>query len=130
MTRLVTVTLQDAPVVAAPDGSVVHVLGRVAGGSMATFSLASGAVARAVAHRTVEELWYVVAGHGRIWRRLAAEEQTTPLAPGTCIALPAGTQFQFRCDGAETLRIVGVTMPPWPGDDEACPVPGPWAPSV
>lgn len=136
MTRLVTIALDDAPVVTAPDGSVVHVLGRVAGGSMATFSLAPGAVAQAVAHRTVEELWYVLAGRGRIWRKLPDQEdgedgeQTTPLVPGLCVGLPAGARFQFRCDGAEVLRIVAVTMPPWPGADEAYPVPGPWAPSV
>jgi mannose-6-phosphate isomerase-like protein (cupin superfamily) len=46
------------------------------------------------------------------------------------ISLPVGTKFQFRCDGVEPLRAVGVSMPPWPGDDEAYPVEGPWAPRV
>ena len=130
MTQLVTVTLAQAPMVAAPDGSVVHVLGQVAGGSMATFTLAPGAVTQAVAHRSVAELWYVLAGQGSLWRKLAEEEQVTPLVPGTCVALPVGTRFQFRCDGAEPLRILGVTMPPWPGADEAYRVPGPWTPRL
>jgi mannose-6-phosphate isomerase-like protein (cupin superfamily) len=28
------------------------------------------------------------------------------------------------------LKAVGVSMPPWPGDDEAYPVEGPWEPKV
>ena len=39
---------------------------------------------------------------------------------------PAGTHFQFRADAAGPLTAVGVTMPPWPGDDEAYEVPGEW----
>ena len=54
----------------APDGSEVRVLCGLSGGGLAVFSLPPEAVSKAVAHRTVEELWYVVCGHGRMWRRL------------------------------------------------------------
>jgi mannose-6-phosphate isomerase-like protein (cupin superfamily) len=43
----------------APDGSEVRILSRTARGSMALFTLPPGAVAKAVMHRTVDELWYV-----------------------------------------------------------------------
>ena len=42
------------------------------------------------------------------------------------VTIPLGTHFQFRAVGVEPLMIVGVTMPPWPGDGEAVVVPGTW----
>jgi mannose-6-phosphate isomerase-like protein (cupin superfamily) len=122
-----TKTLNPAPDVMAPDGSAVRILCRVAGGSMAHFSLPPGAVSKPVAHRTVEEVWFVVSGRGRMWRHLGGREQTVDLAPGVSVTIPVGTRFQFRCDGTEPLAAVGVTMPPWPGMDEAYPVAGAWA---
>jgi mannose-6-phosphate isomerase-like protein (cupin superfamily) len=119
-----------APDVIAPDGSEVRVLCRVARGSMATFSLPAHRVTKAVAHRSVNELWYVAAGRGRIWRQLAGHEEIVELVPGTSLSIPLGTHFQFRCDGDETLVVIGTTMPPWPGADEAYEVDGPWKPSA
>src|SRR5436190_19312132 len=115
----------DADVIA-PDGSEVRVLAALPRGSMALFRLAPGAVAKPVAHRTVEEIWYVIAGEGRIWRQHEDREEIVVLAPGVSITIPAGARFQFRCDAAAPLDIVGVTMPPWPGMDEAYSVEGAW----
>jgi mannose-6-phosphate isomerase-like protein (cupin superfamily) len=115
-----------APDATAPDGSEVRILCGVSRGGLALFSLPPGAVARAVVHRTVEELWYVVAGRGRIWRKLGGCEEIVELEPGLSLNLPAGTYFQFRCDGPEKLTILGATMPPWPGTHEAYPVAGIW----
>jgi mannose-6-phosphate isomerase-like protein (cupin superfamily) len=97
---------------------------------MALFTLAPGTVARAVAHRSVEEIWYFVCGRGRMWRALDGEEQTLDVRPSMSLTLPIGTRFQFRCDGNEPLVIVATTMPPWPGDGEAYEVTGPWPPTV
>ena len=121
--------LADRPDAIAPDGSQVRLLCATARGSLAVFALAPKTVSRAVAHRTVEEIWHVVAGSGRLWRRLGDEEAVTELVPGVSIALPVGTHFQFRCDGEAPLSITAVTMPPWPGDGEAYPVDGKWEPS-
>ena len=121
-----TMQLPGAPDAVAPDGSDVRVLLRLGRGSMAHFELAAGRVSRAVAHRAVEEIWYVLAGHGRMWRRHGERQETVPLRPGTCLSIPAGTHFQFRADGGGPLAAVGVTMPPWPGGDEAYDVPGAW----
>src|SRR5215208_2196845 len=46
------------------------------------------------------------------------------------VTIPVGTAFQFRNTGFEPLAAVGVTMPPWPGEDEAMEVAGPWAPQL
>ena len=121
-----TMQLPGAPDAVAPDGSDVRVLLRLGRGSMAHFELAAGRVSRAVAHRAVEEIWDVLAGHGRMWRRHGERQETVPLRPGTCLSIPAGTHFQFRADGDSPLAAVGVTMPPWPGGDEAYDVPGAW----
>jgi mannose-6-phosphate isomerase-like protein (cupin superfamily) len=122
-----TMQLPDGPDAVAPDGSDVRVLLGLSGGSMAHFELGAGRVSRAVAHRSVEEIWYILHGQGQMWRRQGDREETVPLRPGTCISLPQGTQFQFRADADGPLAAVGVTMPPWPGSDEAYEVPGTWA---
>ena len=110
----------------APDGSEVRLLCATPRGSMAAFRLLPGAVAKAVAHRTVEEIWYVVAGRGRLWRCSGRAEEVTELSLGLSLTIPTDTRFQFRCDGAAPLDIVAVTMPPWPGDGEAYAADGMW----
>jgi mannose-6-phosphate isomerase-like protein (cupin superfamily) len=124
--RFGTRQLPEAPDAVAPDGSDVRVLLRLGRGSMAHFELAPGRVSRAVAHRAVEELWYILDGRGQMWRRQGERQQTVPLRPGTCLSIPAGTHFQFRAAAGGPLSAVGVTMPPWPGDDEAYEVSGLW----
>jgi mannose-6-phosphate isomerase-like protein (cupin superfamily) len=103
----------------APDGSRVRPLLRCAGGSMAHFSLEPGKTSLPVVHKTVDELWYVISGRGELWRRCEGEESIVPLNSGICLSILAGTAFQFRAVGAEALEIVAVTLPPWPGADEA-----------
>ena len=86
---------------------------------MALFTLAPGMVSRAVAHRSVEEIWYVTRGRGRMWRRDSAHEEIVDLVPGLSIAITDRNEFPVRSDGDEAIEAVGVTMPPWPGMDEA-----------
>jgi mannose-6-phosphate isomerase-like protein (cupin superfamily) len=121
-----TMQLPGPPDAVAPDGSDVRVLLRLGRGSMAHFELAAGQVSRPVAHRFVDEIWYVLHGHGQMWRRQARREETVDLRAGTCVSIPAGTHFQFRADSGGPLAAVGVTMPPWPGPGEAYQVPGAW----
>jgi mannose-6-phosphate isomerase-like protein (cupin superfamily) len=121
-----TMQLPDTPDAVAPDGSDVRVLLRLSRGSVAHFELGTGRVSRAVAHYTVEEIWYILHGQGQMWRRQGERQETVRLRPGTCISIPHGTHFQFRADSSGPLTAVGVTMPPWPGDDEAHEVPGTW----
>ena len=114
----------------APDGCEVRILAQTPRGSMAHFALGPGQVSRAVAHRTVEEVWYFLAGRGRMWRRYGDEESIVEVAPGVSLSIPLGTRFQLRNDGAEPLAAVAVTMPPWPGDAEAYFVDGRWPATV
>ena len=108
------------PDTTAPDGSQVRVLLSLAAGSAAHFQLAPAAVSRAGRHRTVEEIWYILAGRGEMWRRDGTREEVVPLAPDLCLTIPAGTSFQFRVTGDSPLSAFAVTMPPWPdgSDDE------------
>jgi mannose-6-phosphate isomerase-like protein (cupin superfamily) len=105
--------------VLAPDGSEIRLLPQVPSGSMVHCTLPPGAVSLAVTHRTVDELWYVVAGKGELWRSQDDHEEVAPLRPHTAHSIPLGTRFQFRNPGPEPLVLVIVTMPPWPGMDEA-----------
>ena len=68
----------------------------------------------------------MVEGAGSMWRRQGTSETVVALAPGTALGIPVGTAFQFRADDRAPLVAIGVTMPPWPGDDEAIAVPGHW----
>jgi mannose-6-phosphate isomerase-like protein (cupin superfamily) len=122
--------ISAAPDIIAADGSEVRVLCQTPRGAMAMFTLLSGAVSKAVAHRTVEELWCVIRGRGRIWRKAGDREEITDLVPGLSVAIPTGTHFQFRNDGSQPLDIIAATMPPWPGDGEAYFVDGAWDPTV
>ncbi len=117
-------------VVVAPDGSDVRPLLGLDGGTMAHFALAPGQTSKAVVHRTVEEIWFIVSGRGQMWRRQDGTEAIVDLQPGVCLTIPLGTQFQFRCLGDVPLAAIGVTMPPWPGEGEAVVVPGPWPVTV
>ena len=114
----------------APDGSEVRLLAATGRGSMAHFRLPAGAVSKAVRHRTVEEVWYFVAGSGEMWRRLGDQEETAVVAPGVSVSIPVGAVFQFRADRDRPLEAIAVTMPPWPGADEAVPAEGSWPATV
>ncbi len=116
----------------APDGCDVRLLLDLppsehhAGAGLAHFELAAGATSRAVSHRTVEELWYFVAGEGEMWRKQGSREEVVTVSPGTALSIPQGTHFQFRSLGTEPLAAVGTTLPRWPGEGEALFVEGPW----
>ena len=125
-----TITLPRDLDVLAPDGSEVRILLSLAGGSMAHFRLPAGQVSRAVRHRTVEEIWYVLSGQGEMWRSAGGHDEVIALAPGTCLTIPVGVGFQFRSQLAEALAAVAITMPPWPGDGEAEFVDGKWQSTV
>jgi mannose-6-phosphate isomerase-like protein (cupin superfamily) len=125
-----TTRISAEPDAIAPDGSKVRVLCQLSRGGLAAFTLAPKAVSKAVAHRTIEEVWYFISGHGRMWRKLGDREEVVEVGPGISISLPTGTHFQFRCDGSEPLVAIGATMPPWPGEDEAFFVEGKWQPTI
>jgi len=126
MTKYETARAAQVEQERAPDGSSVRPLLSLGTGSMAQFQLDPGQISHAVRHRSVGEIWLVVSGRGQMWRRQHERHSVVDLEPGVCVSIPAGTAFQFRCTGGEAICIAAVTMPPWPGDEEAEFVPGKW----
>src|SRR3972149_5939399 len=103
MSGFSTKRLPARPDTVAPDGSDVRVLLELSGGSLAHFEFPPGQTSTAVAHRTVEEIWYFVNGRGEMWRKLKDHEEVVPVDPGVCVTLPLGTHFQVRSLGSGPL---------------------------
>ena len=101
MSRFATRALPAEPDDVAPDGSDVRLLARLSGGSMAHFELAAGKVSAAVTHRTVEEIWYVLAGSGEMWRCQHGHEFT---AENTWVNPKTGARQCRECS-RERLRV-------------------------
>jgi mannose-6-phosphate isomerase-like protein (cupin superfamily) len=120
---------RDAPDTLAPDGSEIRlVLGAdqmAVRSSLCEVTLPAGQVTRPVWHRQVEECWYILAGHGDVWRCPpdCSIEECPPVSvkPGDALVIPAGWRFQFRAAPTVALRFLCFTSPPWPGPDEAIP---------
>jgi len=87
-------------------------------------------VNKATVHATVSEFWYILEGHGEVWRDDGNESGITVLVPGTSIDIPVGTAFQYRNVSDVELKLICIAMPPWPGDSEATYVKGKWLPTV
>lgn len=110
----------------APDGSQIRKLLVLHGASCVHCTLKAGQTSRAMRHRSVEEIWFVLKGRGKLWRKRRAAEQVVDLAPGLCAAVSRGVRFQFRNTGRGPLELVLCTVPPWPGNSEAVRVAGHW----
>ena len=127
-------------VIIAPDGSEVRLLLTEEHGptrcSVVEVSIGPGAVSRPVRHRTVEEAWYVIEGAGEVWRcppgNAGGGTPPVRVAQGDALTIPIGWTFQFRATESATLRFICVTMPPWPGMDEAIEADegGRWPPTI
>src|SRR5262245_48822636 len=110
-----TKQLSEAYDVLAPDGSEIRLLVRTGRGSMVHGLLPPGQVSRAIRHRAVDEVWFITAGTGQVWRKQGSDESVIDVEAGTALSIPVGTHFQFRTTGSEPLQFVLCTMPPWPG---------------
>ena len=127
--------MQTRPFPSAPDdrspaGAEIRYLIEGETGNMIHASVPAGQVNRATVHATVSEFWHVLSGQGEIWRKDSTDEATTVLTAGITIDIPVGTAFQYRCTSAEPLEFLCVSMPPWPGDQEATVLDGPWVPTA
>src|SRR5215204_2318871 len=88
--------LGEAYDVLAPDTSEIRLLVATNRGSMAHGTLPPGRVSLAITHRTVEEVWYVTAGRGQVWRKQGGHETVVDVEAGTALTIPTGVHFQFR----------------------------------
>ena len=115
----------------APDGSEIRLLldqrHHAQQASMVEVVLSAGQVSRPVRHRQVEEVWYVLEGRGQVWRCPPDADPSSMVAAtvgsGDALVIPTGWSFQFSAAPDTALRFLCITIPPWPGDDEAVPVP-------
>ena len=113
-----TMKLPTKPDYLAPDGSEIRLLVATPRGSMAHCRLPPNAVTKPVWHRSVEEIWYCVSGHGELWRQYGSAETVTTLEPGISVLIGFQERFQFRAFD-EALELILATIPGWPGPDEA-----------
>ena len=125
-----TVTLPAQPDAKSPAGADIRYLIEGATGGMIHSTVPPRQINRATVHATVSEFWYVLEGHGEIWRDDGVESSVTVLVPGASIDIPVGTAFQYRNVSDVDLKFICVTMPPWPGSSEATYVKGKWEPTI
>ena len=125
-----TTRLPKKPEAKSPAGADIRFLMDGPSGNMIHSTVPPNQINRATVHATVSEFWYVLEGYGEIWRDDGSHSSVTPLLPGTAIDIPVGTEFQYRNVSAEPFKFICISMPPWPGDDEANFVEGPWEPTA
>jgi hypothetical protein len=104
MTAFDTMRLPGGRDAAAPDGSDVRVLLRLERGSMAHFELPSGQTSKAVTHRTVDEIWFVLSGRGEMWR---AQDGVPDHSRRHALSVPIVRRRAARgrwCDDAAVVR--------------------------
>ncbi len=125
-----TITLPKQPDAKSPAGADIRFLIESERGNMIHSTVPPRQVNRATVHATVSEFWYILEGHGKIWRDDGNESCITDLLPGTTIDIPVGTAFQYRNVSEVDLKFICIAMPPWPGDMEATYVKGIWQPTL
>ena len=126
-----TVHLDTAERGRSPLGAHIRYLMDGPHGNMIHSTVPPGMVGRACHFRSIDEYWFILSGLGEIWRRAPdGTESFTELQPGVSVDIPLGTAFQYRCRGGEPLTFICTALPPWPGDDEAVLLDGPWVPDT
>src|SRR5664279_2847602 len=61
----------------------------------------AGAVASVHQLPELYEAYYILAGHGEIWRASSGRQAITALRPGRWVEMPPLTHFQYRADPSE-----------------------------
>ena len=125
-----TTILPANPDAKSPAGADIRYLMDGATGNMIHSTVPPHQINKATVHATVSEFWYILEGHGEIWRNDGSQSEVTVLVPGAAIDIPVGTAFQYRNVSDVDLKFICVSMPRWPGDAEATYVDGKWQPTV
>jgi mannose-6-phosphate isomerase-like protein (cupin superfamily) len=125
-----TVMLPIQPEAKSPAGADIRYLVSGKTGNMIHSTVPPHQINKATVHVTVSEFWFILEGHGEIWRDNGSESSVTPLVPGTSIDIPVGTAFQYRNISDVELKFICIAMPPWPGETAATFVNGKWQPTV
>jgi len=125
-----TVMLPTQPDAKSPAGADIRFLIGGNTGNMIHSTVPPYQINKATVHATVHEFWYVLEGHGEIWRDDGLESCVTELVPGTSLDIPTGAVFQYRNVSNSDLKFICIAMPPWPGESEATVVDGKWQPTI
>lgn len=125
-----TVSLPTKPDAKSPAGADIRFLISSETGNMIHSTVPPFQINKATIHATVHEFWYVLGGHGEIWRDNGVKSEVTALVPGTSINIPPQTKFQYRNVSKTDLEFICIAMPPWPGDSEATFIEGKWQPTT
>jgi len=126
-----TVILKEKIDKQSPAGANVRFLVDGSTGGMIHSTVPPFQINKPVVHATVSEFWYVLEGHGELWRDNEAESSVTTLVPGVSIEIPSGTSFQYRNVIGDDLKFICITMPPWSSDSEASYLSqGKWKPTI
>ncbi len=125
-----TTVLPQEPDAKSPAGADIRFLMEGTTGNMIHSTVPPHQTNRATVHATVSEFWFILEGHGEIWRDDGVGGCIAQLLPGTSIDIPVGTAFQYRNVSDQELKFICITMPPWPGDAEVTYIDGIWQPTV
>jgi mannose-6-phosphate isomerase-like protein (cupin superfamily) len=125
-----TTMLPEHPDAKSPAGADIRYLMGSERDNMIHSTVPPHQINKATVHAKVSEFWYILEGHGEIWRDDGKESNITDLLPGTSIDIPAGTAFQYRNVSDMDLKFICVSMPRWPGDSETTFVKGKWQPTI
>ena len=81
--------------------------------SLAEARLPVGAATQEHFHARTEEIYFILAGHGRM--RIETEEQ--PVQPGDAVAIPPGKRHKLFNTGTEPLRLLCCCAPAYEHSD-------------
>ena len=108
------------PRVVAPDGVPVWPVDLAPARHMtlAEGLLEPGSSYRPHAHRTIEQVTYVLSGRVRVtsYDEDAGQPQSVELEAGECVMTPPQESIEFACAGDTPARVLFVTSPPYPAD--------------
>ncbi len=113
-----------------PAGSDIRYLMECKTGNIIHSTVPPHQINKATIHATVYEFWYVLEGHGEVWRDNGSESSVTTLEPGITVDIPPKVAFQYRNVSDVDLKFICIGMPLWPGDSEATYVEGIWQPTI
>jgi mannose-6-phosphate isomerase-like protein (cupin superfamily) len=106
--------LADAPDYISPGGaSEIRLLIQLPAGEISHARCPTGKVSAAATLDGLWEMFYVLAGRGRLWRSSHDYDGTIALWPGRWAAMPPGTAYQFRAEVEADLVFAVFVTPQW-----------------
>lgn len=116
---MIIVNRQRAGIINTPHGSVIRPLidrttSDVTQCSLAEEMLPPGCAVTPHHHREIEEIYYVVSGHGL----MTVGDETRDVYAGDAVFVPRGHRHSLRNIGAEAIRLILVCGPAFFYEDQ------------